>query len=242
MDKSEGRVCGIMGGMGAEATVDLMRKIVLHTDARNDHEYPHCIVDQNPDIPSRIDFIMGENEESPGPILVERGKFLEKAGADFLAMPCNTAHYWRPDIRDAVSIPILDMIELAAGAAAALDWSGSPENERIVAILGSPGTHKAGLYEKPCRAHGLLPIYAEGDWEERLHGLIRSIKAGHPGEKEQAEWGEIVRHVRSKGAKAIIIACTELGILDKAEDIPAVDAAEILAIEIVRASGCKIRP
>ena len=45
------KTAGILGGMGPEATVDLMRRIIAHTDARDDADHVRCIVDNNPRCP-----------------------------------------------------------------------------------------------------------------------------------------------------------------------------------------------
>ncbi len=85
------KVVGIIGGMGPEATVDLMRRIIANTPALDDIDHIRCIVDNNPKIPSRIKALIEADGESPGPVMAAMGKSLEAYGVDFLAIPCNTA-------------------------------------------------------------------------------------------------------------------------------------------------------
>lgn len=110
----EEKTAGILGGMGPEATVDLMRRIIAHTDARDDVDHVRCIVDNNPKVPSRIKALLEGDGISPGPCLADMARRLEAWGADFLCMACNTAHMYYGEVKAAVTIPALNMIELAA--------------------------------------------------------------------------------------------------------------------------------
>ena len=87
------KTVGIIGGMGTLATIDLFNKIVLETNAKSDDEHLHILIDNNAQIPDRTNFILG-NGENPTNELIKSAKNLEKIGADFLAIPCNTAHYF----------------------------------------------------------------------------------------------------------------------------------------------------
>ncbi len=109
------QIVGILGGMGPEATVELMRRIVARTPAACDNDHIHCVVDQNSKVPNRVEAIQGKIP-SAGPVLAEMARRLEAYGADMLCMPCNTAHYYLDDIRAASSLPFVDMLECTAGA------------------------------------------------------------------------------------------------------------------------------
>ncbi len=107
------KVVGVIGGMGPEATVDFLRRIVAATPAQDDADHIRVLVDNNPKIPSRIAALVDGTGEDPLPILIAMAHGLEKQGADFLVIPCNTAHYYLPRIAEAVSIPLLDMVALS---------------------------------------------------------------------------------------------------------------------------------
>ena len=85
------KVAGILGGMGPEATIDLMKRVFRATPAQDDRDHVHLLVDNNPQVPSRIQALLEKTGESPGPCLCDMARKLESWGADFLAMPCNTA-------------------------------------------------------------------------------------------------------------------------------------------------------
>ena len=81
-------------------------------------------------------------------------KGLVAAGADALAMPCNTAHHYAGAITSAVSVPFLDMVDLSVKKAA-----GPAGNGGTVGILASPAVRKIGLFNARFAAHGIRPIY-----------------------------------------------------------------------------------
>ncbi|MFW6037888.1 MAG: aspartate/glutamate racemase family protein, partial [Desulfonatronovibrio sp.] len=110
------KIAGILGGMGPEATVDLMNRVIKATPAKDDEDHIRMVVDNNPKVPSRIKALIQGDGSSPGPCLREMARKLESWGVDFLAMPCNTAHFYHQEIQEAVSIPVLDMISLAVEA------------------------------------------------------------------------------------------------------------------------------
>ena len=87
------KIIGIIGGMGPEATADLYLRIIRATPVEKDQDHYRVIIDSNPKIPDRTPAIIGDGE-NPLPLMAETAKNVEKAGADFLIMPCNTAHYF----------------------------------------------------------------------------------------------------------------------------------------------------
>lgn len=225
------KIAGILGGMGPEATADLLSRIVSNTPARDDNDHIRCIIDSNAKVPSRIKAIL-EGGPSPGPELADMAKRLEAWGADFLAMPCNTAHYYLGHITDAVGIPVLNMIEIAI-AEALKDRPGV----RRVGILCTPATRKTGLYTGPLEERGLEAVYADPEHEEALLTVIMRVKGGDTGKETRETLAAVARHVRGKGADVCITACTELGVvLGPYDDVPVVDAAEALAKAVVRAA------
>src|SRR5690554_5524519 len=147
MCKMTTKVVGIIGGMGPEATVDLMTKIIRATPAKIDQEHIRTLVDNNPRVPSRVEAIM-QDCPSPGPVMAEMAKNLEKWGADFLAIPCNTAHYYYPDVVEAVEIPVINMIEETLKVL-------KKDNVQNVALLATTATLATKLYEKKAQVEGI---------------------------------------------------------------------------------------
>ena len=84
-------VC-ILGGMGPEATVDLFSKILKATPIRTEQDHLRIVIDNNPKIPDRTQAILSGRTEEVIALLQETARNLERAGVDFIVMPCNTAH------------------------------------------------------------------------------------------------------------------------------------------------------
>ena len=112
MAEKKEKIVGILGGMGPDATVDLMQRIIRLTPALDDADHIRCIVDNNPKVPSRIKAIIEGGGEDPGPCMADMGRRLASWGADFLVIACNTAHYYHGAVQQAVDIPVINLIDL----------------------------------------------------------------------------------------------------------------------------------
>ena len=227
---------GIIGGMGPEATVDLMRRVIVLTPAQDDADHIHMLVDNNPAVPSRIAALIEETGPSPLPELIRMAKGLVASGASMLAMPCNTAHYYADEIAAAVAVPFLDMVELTGRRLAAV----APANA-TVGLLASTAVLKIGLYERALRRHGFAVRIP--DRQDAVMAMIRAVKAGDAGVAQQNSLAIIAGELANAGADIVLIACTELSILtnNTAKTVPVVDALDVLAEEIV-ARGCGLTP
>jgi len=229
MDGSVESVVGILGGMGPEATVDLMQRIIRLTPAQDDGDHIRCIVDNNPKVPSRIKAIIEGTGEDPGPAMAEMSRRLESWGADFLVIACNTAHHYYRAVQQAVRIPVIHLIELVVQHVA----DHFPEHRRV-GILASPAVAMTGLYTAPCKRLGLVDVWPDADHQARLLAVIKAIKKGHTGDDVFDRYQGVCRHLAQEGVGLAIVACTELSALKGEPAIPTVDAAEVLAGEIVQ--------
>ncbi len=223
------KIVGIVGGMGPEATVDLMQRIIRLTPAVDDIDHIRCIVDNNPKVPSRIKAIIEKNGEDPGPCMADMGRRLETWGAQFLVIACNTAHYYYDAVQDAVKIPVINLIDLVSDHVK-VSFPGTDK----VGILASPAIALTGLYTKKFKVSGIRDIWPDPEYQERLLQVIKAVKKGKTGFKVRDEYKKVCENLLQKGAKTAIIACTELSVLDENLPIHAIDAAEILALEIVQ--------
>lgn len=231
------KIPGIIGGMGPEATVDLMQRIIANTKAGDDVDHIRCIVDNNPKIPSRIKAILTDNGENPGPAMAAMGKKLEEYGADFLVIPCNTAHHYYEDVSQAVSIPVIHLIDLVVEQVVA----ENPEMKKI-GILGSTTIVKTKLYQTLFAKRGVEVIYPDDSVQENLFSVIKNVKRGDTGEQTRNTFSDIGAHLQTKDVTLAILGCTELGII--AGDLPLayIDAAEVLAKEVVAVAQNKKLP
>lgn len=230
MIKTE-KIAGILGGMGPEATVDLMRRIIRFTPALDDFDHVRCIVDNNPKVPSRIKAIIEGCGEDPGPCMADMARRLESWGADFLAISCNTAHYYYESVSNAVKIPVINLIDIVVSHVK----KNIPDCRKI-GVIASTAVLLTGLYEKKFHEAGIEVIYPNPIFQERLLNVIKNIKTGDTSEKTVKEYKQVCEHLCSTGVKSVIIACTELSIISCDLGVDIVDAADILAHEIIAKS------
>ncbi|MDO9525094.1 MAG: amino acid racemase [Gemmobacter sp.] len=205
------RRVGVLGGMGPEATVLLMQRLIAAVPATDDADHIPLIVDQNPQVPSRLRRLIDGTGDDPGPVLAAMAQRLQAAGALALAMPCNTAHHYAPAIRAAVSIPLLDMVALSVMHAQGLAGPGGK-----VGILASPAVRQIGLFDAALVAAGLVPLYAEED--AAMLAIIRRIKAGGPDDTSRAELRAESSGLLARGAIVQMIGCTEFSLIAGATD------------------------
>jgi aspartate racemase len=200
------RRVGILGGMGPEATVLLMQKIIAAVPARDDADHIPLIVDQNPQVPSRIRHLIEGTGDDPAPVLAAMARRLQSAGAEALAMPCNTAHHYSQAIRAATSVPFIDMVAISVDHAATLAGKGG-----AIGILASPAVRKVEIFSSACLATDLRPIYPQD--EDAMLATIRSIKS--KGATDAAR--DALRHASAdllaRGAVVQMIACTEFSLI-----------------------------
>jgi aspartate racemase len=222
------KTVGVIGGMGPEATVDFLRRVVAATPAKGDADHIRVLVDNNPRVPSRIAALIDGTGEDPLPVLVAMARGLEKQGADFLVIPCNTAHYYLPKITEAVSIPLLDMVGLSIAQLVAL----APKPRRI-GMLASPAVQKVGLYAARLRAVGLDAVFPDADGEARMLEIIRAVKASALTPQHHRDYADIAAAL---DVDAYLIACTELSVIGPPQGLgrPYVDALDVLVAATIR--------
>lgn len=198
---------GILGGMGPEATVLLMQRLIRAVPARDDSDHIPLLVDMNPQVPSRIAALIEGTGPSPEPVLVAMARGLQRAGATALAMPCNTAHHYAPAIRRAVTIPLIDMVELSADAALRAAGPGG-----AAGILASPAVRRTGLFDAALSARGLRAVYPAPQPQEDLLRAIRAIKRNGVTDADRQALHAARASVEGAGARVSLVACTELSL------------------------------
>lgn len=214
---------GVMGGFGPEATADFFTKLVAATPARVDQDHLHVLIDNNPKVPDRQLAIRGESP-SVGPDLVIMAKRLEAAGADFLVMPCNSAHAWTHDIRAAVSIPFISFIEEVT------DHIAESYEPGAVGIMAADGCLEAGLYQKALVKRRFEPLCWDQADLTRFMALVFRIKAGEHGDATGQEMAGLAEDLASRGASLIISGCTEIPLVLDASDVsvPLISSTDLL--------------
>lgn len=219
------KTAGVIGGMGPEATVEFFRRLVAATPAQDDADHLHVLIDNNPKVPSRIAALIEKGGEDPARVLSAMARGLERAGADFLVIPCNTAHHYLPEIVRAVSISVLDMVKLSAAKLAVCE----PRPKKI-GMLASPAVRLVGLYDRHLHETGFEAMFPDAQREDRVLGIIRAVKANRIEESHRRDYAAVANWLVQRGADALLVACTELSVLGLPGNVthPVIDALDVL--------------
>jgi len=229
--KTDDRVIlGIFGGMGPEATADLYKQIVKLTPATIDQDHIPTIIYSLPQVPDRIASI-DNNDLSIVPVIVEGVTRVEKAGASFIAIPCNTVHYYFDHMQDAVSIPIINMIEETVKEVK----TNHPEIKKV-GLLATSGTIKTQLYNNELKAKGYEVIIPDNDIEEEyVMKAVWGIKSGVDQQINEDLLAIAGQHLIDKGAELLVLGCTEIPLAFNPQrvDAPVVNATKVLALRAI---------
>lgn len=227
------KVIGVLGGMGPEATLDFFGKIIHNTPATKDQDHLRLIIDNNPQIPDRTEAILGRGE-SPVPMMVESGLSLAQAGADFIVIPCISAHFFIDELRSKLGLPILSAFEEIPDLI-----KREFSHIKVVGLLATNGTIQSGQFEKKIRERGLTISVPEPDDQDRVNSAIYRIKgsAAQPSRQEcKIELIGVANRLIQRGAQGMIAGCTEIPLVLKSEDltVPLFDSLLILARAAIR--------
>jgi aspartate racemase len=224
---------GVIGGMGPFATADFLSKLISATPADRDQDHLRILVDCNPQVPDRTQFLAGRGSD-PRPVLRAMARGLVRAGADLLVMPCNTAHAFRDELRAAVTVPLVDWPAVAADAVA-MTGVGS------VGILASSGALLADIYQAPLRARGITslapPPAGQALVTRAIYGPEGVKRAGPASVAARADLLAAAAALIAQGAGALLLACTEFSALHASAPldprVPVIDAGKAVARHVV---------
>ncbi len=220
------KILGILGGLGPLATVYFMDMLVKMTDVQKDQDHISMIVLNHAAIPDRTDFILDSTKPNPLPMMIEDAKKLEKSGADFVVMPCNTAHFFYEQIQHNISIPMLNIIEETVRYAV----ENTPDIKKL-GILATKGTITAGAYQHMCEKFGIdWAVPSLADEQSLMNIIYNQVKAGK--EVNINEFIKIIENMKADGCDAVALGCTELSVINKDFSLnrrDVIDSLEVLA-------------
>jgi len=225
-----------LGGMGPEATLDCFGKLIRNTAARKDQDHLRVIIDSNPKVPDRTAAILGQGD-SPVPLLVAGAKALEKAGADFIVVPCVSAHFFLDEVRALVNLPILSMLDVVAEAI----QKDYPQI-KIVGLMGTTGTIRGALFQRRLKQSGIDTLVLEGEAQEKVMQAIYDIKDAQPSRTRGAIRADLISSAEAlvnRGAQGIVAGCTEIPLVLSQEHltVPYFDSLLLLARAAIRHAG-----
>ena len=225
MEQSD-RLVGVIGGMGPDATIDFMSRVLAFTPAEQDQDHIRMLVDHNPRIPSR-QLAMRDEGEDPGRIIARMAAGLQVAGVDFLVMPCNLAHAWQREIQDAVTVPFISIVDESVAAALAQSDGGA------IGVFTTPGCHAAGIYQRALRGHETV-LQTDKELAAAMR-YVERIKAGDKSRDVREGLRELAGQLIARGAVTLVAACTEFPLVLDASmfDAPFISSTDVLARKTV---------
>ena len=219
---------GILGGLGPMATAYFFQLLTQMSDARTDQEHMEIVLYSKPSIPDRTKYIIGESKMNPVEDMAIVGKKLKEMGADILAVPCITAHFFHQELEEKIGLPVIHAIEETA-------LYLKEEKISRVGILATDGTIQSGLFQNALKRCGISYFLPGEENQKKLMEIIyNEIKAGD--KINMSLFQQISEELFDQGAELILLACTELSLIRKDYDLSAgyLDVMEILARKAVK--------
>jgi aspartate racemase len=229
------KTIGLLGGMSWESTVPYYRIINRTVGERLGGLHSARIILNSVDF-AEVERLQHENRwAEAGALLADAAAAVERAGADFLVICTNTMHRVAPDIESRVGIPLL---HIADPTGRALRQSGIS----VVGLLGTKFTMGQSFYRARLESNFALTVTTPGASSRRLvHDVIyEELCRGVISETSREAFRGIVAGLADEGCEAVVLGCTEIGLLLRPEDAPVplfdttrlhAEAAAMLALE-----------
>jgi len=224
------KTVGIIGGLGPETTAKFYLEVIFSSFEKDKINRPPMLI-WNVPLSYKVeeDFITkAEGEEQYIPYLIDAAKRLEQGGADFIVIPCNSVHIFIEEVRKAVHIPVLSIIDETIQFL-------TNKGIRDVGILATSATIRKKLYEDKLIEKGITIHNPSDEDQERMGSIINNLVHSRQDEKDKKELLKIIDKFVDNQVKVIILACTDLQLLvPNHPQVEIYDTMEILAQATVR--------
>jgi aspartate racemase len=223
------KTIGILGGVGPETTSKIYHSIIDVFKKNKKDKYPSIVIYNLP-FPFILEdevIIKGINSRKMLPYLILGAKILEKSGADFGILPCNTLHKYIGEIRKAVDIPFLSILDETLLRLISMKI-------KIVGILATETTVKDKLYDDVLSKHGIDILYPTKTQQESLNKIILGLINKKKDRYREQELRKMCSCLYKNGAEIILLACTDLQIAEFDTHIPIIDTTDLLIKASVR--------
>lgn len=216
---------GVIGGLGPETTAEFYLEVVFGCQKRNPDQRPLIVISSVPLLFEIERDLISSNtgKERYIPFLVEEAKRLERSGVDFLVMPCNSLHVFIEEIRAAVCVPVLSIVEETIHY---LEQNGYSK----VGLISTSATVKNSVYETELLKHG-LDFEVPDDFEKaKMDKIIQQLIEGRQLNKDREAIIAVANNLANKNVDCVALACTDLQLLlpDTAQ-VPVFDTMKVLA-------------
>lgn len=219
---------GLIGGMSWESTAHYYRTINQETDKRLGGLHSAEILLHSLDFAPVADMQAAGDWEAMGRLLASSAQRLEQAGAGLIGIATNTMHNVAGAVTDAVSIPL---IHIADPTAEELIEDGFTQ----VGLLGTRFTMEMDFYTTRMRERGLDPIVPDVGITDLNAIIYEQLCKGIVTDRARDTYVEAITRLQARGAEAVILGCTEIGMLidDSNSPLPAYDTTKLHAKALV---------
>ncbi|OTG80379.1 aspartate/glutamate racemase family protein [Acinetobacter sp. ANC 4648] len=217
------KAIGILGGMGPQATVDAMNKIIKNTPANCDQEHIPVITVSIPDIPDRTKSIIN-HDDKPFEKMSEYIRILESANVGCIIIPCNTAHFWFDQLQKSTHIKMISIIDSTVNFI-------KKNKVKKICILATSATINAELYQKKLADNQINFMIPEVAIQQLVMQSIYKYKSGEIIESKKIMNNIIKLYYKNSEVK-FLLACTEIPLIleEWIKDYPElfIDATDVL--------------
>ncbi len=232
---AEKKILGVLGGLGPMSSAYFYEMVTDLTYAEKDQDHLDIVISSRATTPDRTDFILGNSEADPLPVMREEAQKLVNYGAGVLALTCNTAHYFYEALQESIPVPLLNIAALAVGEIAS-------RGIKKVGLLATTGTVNFGIYQQACTEQNIECIVPDEKGQKKVMSVIYDqVKCGKPVDMDM--FNSVAYSLVARGAEIIILGCTELSVIKRTEKLTRgfIDPLEILAKTAITACGGKLK-
>jgi aspartate racemase len=206
------KTIGLIGGMSWESSALYYRLLNEFVRERVGGLHSAKIILSSVDF-AEIERLQAAGDwDTAGRLLAAEATRLETAGADFLVLCTNTMHRVAPAIESAVTIPLLHLADATALAVTAAGVG-------VVGLLGTAFTMEQDFYRARLAEHGLSVLTPDAAGRAVVHRIIYDeLVLGIVTESSRARYREIIASLVERGARGIILGCTEIELLVAQDD------------------------
>ncbi len=209
------KTIGLIGGMSWESSIEYYRIINKAVRRRLGGLHSARCVMYSFEFAEIVALQQREAWDEAAARMIEAGRALHRAGADFLVICTNTMHKLAPEVEAAVPLPLLHIADPAARKAKA-------DGLRRIGLLATQFTMEQEFYvRRLSERHGLDAVVPEAADRRTVHNIIfDELCRGEIRQESHARMKEIIGRLCRQGAQGILLGCTELGLLLKPADSP----------------------
>jgi aspartate racemase len=226
------RTLGLIGGMSWHSTMTYYRVLNEAVAAERGGHASARIVLHSLDFSEVRACQLAGDWDRAGRLLAEAARHCVASGAEVVAICTNLMHKVAPAVESAIDVPLLHIADAVAAEGERRGW-------QRLGILGTRWVMEESFYTDRLAQHGkqaVVPDAADRDVVDRI--VFDELTQGNVLESSRAAYLDVVRRLADQGAEAVVLACTEIGLLIGPDDspLPIIDSAEVHAFELARAA------